>query len=38
LEKVLERAVDQLQCCMTSGLEKAMSQFNGAVEASNKGK
>ncbi|MGV3773788.1 MAG: aminoacyl-tRNA hydrolase [Verrucomicrobiales bacterium] len=36
LEKVLERSVNQLQCCMTGGLEKAMSQFNGAVEASSK--
>lgn len=39
LEKVLERAVDQLQCCMTGGLEKAMSQFNGGVNPpSKKGK
>jgi PTH1 family peptidyl-tRNA hydrolase len=33
LEKVLERAADQLQCCIGSGLEKAMSQFNGAAQA-----
>ena len=32
LEKVLERAGGQLECWLKSGLQKAMSQFNGAVE------
>jgi peptidyl-tRNA hydrolase, PTH1 family len=33
VEKVLTRAADQVECWVTSGIEKAMSQFNGAVEA-----
>jgi PTH1 family peptidyl-tRNA hydrolase len=31
LEKVLERAADQAECWLSAGLQKAMSQFNGAV-------
>lgn len=33
LEKVLERCVAQVECCLESGVQKAMSQFNGAVAA-----
>ncbi len=32
LEKVLERASSQVECWLQFGLQKAMSQFNGAVE------
>jgi PTH1 family peptidyl-tRNA hydrolase len=32
LEKVLDRAAGQLQCWLDTGLEKAMSQFNGNVD------
>lgn len=31
LEKVLERAVAQIECYLVEGVLKAMSQFNGAV-------
>lgn len=31
LEKVLERIVAQIECYLTEGIQKAMSQFNGAV-------
>jgi PTH1 family peptidyl-tRNA hydrolase len=31
LEKVLERAVSQIDCWLDAGIQKAMSQFNGAV-------
>lgn len=30
-EKVLDRAVDQVECWLTAGIGKAMSQFNGTV-------
>jgi PTH1 family peptidyl-tRNA hydrolase len=33
LEKVLERCVAQVECCLQSGVQKAMSQYNGAVAA-----
>jgi peptidyl-tRNA hydrolase, PTH1 family len=33
-EKVLARAVDQVECWLAHGLQKAMSQFNGVVEDS----
>ena len=33
LEKVLDRAADQAECWLNDGIEKAMSQFNGNVEA-----
>lgn len=32
MEKVLVRAADQVECWLTQGLQKAMSQFNGTVE------
>lgn len=35
LEKVLERASGQLECWLGAGLQKAMSQFNGAVSPNN---
>ena len=31
LEKVLERAANQLECWLEFGLQKAMSQFNGTI-------
>jgi PTH1 family peptidyl-tRNA hydrolase len=31
LEKVLERAVGQVECWLDHGLQKAMNQFNGAI-------
>jgi PTH1 family peptidyl-tRNA hydrolase len=31
LEKVLERGASQIECWLEGGLQKAMSQFNGAV-------
>jgi len=34
MEKVLARAAGQLECWLGHGLQKAMSQFNGNVEAS----
>jgi peptidyl-tRNA hydrolase, PTH1 family len=33
LEKVLERCVAQVECYLDAGIQKAMSQFNGAVVA-----
>jgi PTH1 family peptidyl-tRNA hydrolase len=39
MEKVLTRAADQLECWLSLGLQKAMSQFNGVIEDStNEGK
>lgn len=35
MEKVLARAADQVETWLSSGLQKAMSQFNGVVEDSN---
>ncbi|HLP76523.1 MAG TPA: aminoacyl-tRNA hydrolase [Candidatus Paceibacterota bacterium] len=35
LEKVLTRAADQAECWLSSGIDKAMNQFNGTVEALN---
>src|SRR5271170_6677440 len=32
LEKVLERAANQLECWLDAGLQKAMSQFNGVAD------
>src|ERR1051325_1269578 len=38
-EKVLMAATDQAECWLTSGIQKAMNQFNGVVEDSaNEGK
>ena len=36
LEKVLVRASDQVECWLADGLQKAMSQYNGAVDAPRK--
>ena len=38
LEKVLERAGGQMECWLTAGIQKAMSQFNGAVGPKNEEK
>jgi PTH1 family peptidyl-tRNA hydrolase len=34
LDKVLERAADQVECWLQSGTQRAMNQFNGAVSRS----
>jgi PTH1 family peptidyl-tRNA hydrolase len=36
MEKVLVRAADQAECWLADGVEKAMNQFNGAVDGSAK--
>jgi len=38
LDKVLDRAAGQLECWLDSGIQKAMSQFNGAVSPTNEEK
>jgi len=38
LEKVLARAAGQLECWRDAGIQKAMSQFNGAVSPTNEEK
>ena len=38
IEKVLDRAVGQIECWLTNGLQKAMSQFNGAISSTNEEK
>jgi PTH1 family peptidyl-tRNA hydrolase len=38
LEKVLARAVGQVDCWLNAGLQKAMSQFNGAISPMNEEK
>jgi PTH1 family peptidyl-tRNA hydrolase len=38
LDKVLERAAGQLECWLDAGIQKAMSQFNGAVSPTNEEK
>ena len=38
LEKVLDRAAGQLECWLSAGLQKAMSQFNGVVNPTNEEK
>ena len=35
LEKILERAANQMECWLAAGLQKAMSQFNGVVDSPN---
>jgi PTH1 family peptidyl-tRNA hydrolase len=35
LKKVLDRAVDQVECWLCEGIAPAMSRYNGAVEGSN---
>ena len=37
-ENVLDRAVSQVECWLEDGLQKAMSQFNGAVSPTNEEK
>ena len=34
LKKVLDRAADQIECWLKDGIAKAMSQFNGAAQGS----
>lgn len=38
LEKVLNRASDQVESWLNDGIEKAMSRFNGAIESAQKEK
>jgi PTH1 family peptidyl-tRNA hydrolase len=38
LDKVLERAAGQLECWLDAGIQKAMSQFNGAASPTNEEK
>jgi PTH1 family peptidyl-tRNA hydrolase len=38
LEKVLERAVGQVECWLDHGLQKAMNQFNGVISPGNEEK
>lgn len=38
LEKVLQRAGDQVECWLSDGIERAMNRFNGAADASEKRK
>jgi peptidyl-tRNA hydrolase, PTH1 family len=33
LDKVLERAANQIECWISAGLEKAMNQFNGVIDS-----
>jgi peptidyl-tRNA hydrolase, PTH1 family len=33
LEKVLTRAADQVECWLLAGIERAMNQYNGALDA-----
>jgi peptidyl-tRNA hydrolase, PTH1 family len=35
LEKILERAANQVECWLAAGLQKAMSQFNGVIDSKN---
>jgi len=35
LEKILERAANQVECWLAAGLQKAMSQFNGVIDSPN---
>ena len=36
LEKVLNRAGDQIECWLRDGIQKAMNQFNGAINSDTK--
>jgi PTH1 family peptidyl-tRNA hydrolase len=38
MEKVLERAVNQIETWLDAGIEKAMSQFNGVIDSKNEEK
>jgi PTH1 family peptidyl-tRNA hydrolase len=35
LQKILERAANQVECWLAAGLQKAMSQFNGVIDSKN---
>ena len=37
-ERVMDRAVGQIKCWLSDGLQKAMSQFNGAISLNNEEK
>jgi peptidyl-tRNA hydrolase, PTH1 family len=38
LDKILERAANQVECWLAAGLQKAMSQFNGVIDSQNEEK
>ncbi len=38
LEKILNRAADQVDCWLSEGIEKAMSKFNGVIDSGSKEK
>jgi peptidyl-tRNA hydrolase, PTH1 family len=38
LKQVLDRAAGQMECWLSAGLQKAMSQFNGAISPTNEEK
>lgn len=38
LEKILNRAADQIECWLSEGVDKAMSKFNGAIDSGSKEK
>lgn len=38
MEKVLERAADQIECWLAGGIKKAMNQFNGVLDPKNEKK
>jgi peptidyl-tRNA hydrolase len=38
METVLVRAASQVECWLQAGIQKAMSQFNGAVRPNNEEK
>ncbi len=37
LDRILTRAADQIECWLDAGIQKAMNQFNGTVNESEKG-